>query len=383
MNLRFLPVILFTIVLASGCTSSKKLNHAATGGSISGLRFVNEYVVPNGQELRGTLIGGLSGIDYDARRDQYYLICDDPSSKGAARFYTARLFIHEGIDSVHITDVTILLDAAGQPYPDITKDRIHSADLEAMRYDPTRNEMIWSSEGQRNRKGDKLELQDPAVVITDRAGRHKDSFALPPNMHIQPIEKGPRHNSVFEGLAFDEKYRHVYVSVEEPLYEDGPRAGTGDSTAWVRLIKFNRNTRRQVAQYAYQLDAVPYAANPAGAFKVNGISDILYLGKGQFIVIERGFSSGRPVSDVRIYLADARGAEDVSGNPSLAAQPARKPVTKKLLLDMNSLGRFVDNIEGVTFGPRLANGHWSLVFVADNNFDNKEKNQFFLFEVLP
>ena len=340
-------------------------------------------MVPNGQELKGTLIGGLSGIDYDAQRGQYYLVCDDPSSKGPARVYTARIFIKEGIDSVHITDVTILLDAAGQPYPDITKDRTHSADLEAMRYDPTRNEMIWSSEGQRNKKAGALELQDPAVVITDRVGRRLDSFALPPNMHVQPVEKGPRHNSVFEGLAFDEKYRHVYVSVEEPLYEDGPRAGSGDSTAWVRLIKYSRNKRQQVAQYAYQIDAVPFAANPAGAFKVNGVSDILYIGKGQFIVIERGFSTGRINSDVRVYLADARGAEDISQNPSLTAQPVRKPIKKRLLLDMNSLGRFVDNIEGVTFGPRLANGHRSLLFVADNNFDNREKNQFFLFEVLP
>jgi hypothetical protein len=383
MKLPRLLILLAGLVWISGCTSPKKISGSAAPG-IRELRFVNEFVLPGGMKFGGTTVGGLSGIDYDAKKDLYYLICDDPSSRGPARFYTVRIPVSEnGIDSVSIAGVNILLDRQGNPYPDITKDRIHSADLEAMRYDPTRDEMIWSSEGQRIIRTDKQELQDPAIVITDRNGRYKDSFALPANMHTQAAEKGPRHNSVFEGVSFDNSYRHVYVSVEEPLYEDGPRAGTGDSTAWIRLMKFDRDTRKQVAQYAYQVDAVPHPANPPGAFKLNGVSDILYAGNDQFIVIERAYSTGRIVSDIRVYLADARNAADISAVPSLKSQPVKKPVTKKLLLDMNSLARFVDNIEGVTFGPALTNGHRSLIFVADDNFDAREKNQFFLFEVLP
>ena len=49
---------------------------------------------------------------------------------------------------------------------------------------------------------------------------------------------------------------------------------------------------------------------------------------------------------------------------------------------MDSLGIYTDNIEGVTFGPRLANGHKTLVFVADNNFSPLEKAQLLLFEVI-
>lgn len=142
----------------------------------SGVRFINEYIFPNGKQLNGTTIGGLSGIDYDPKRNVYYMICDDPSTKGDARFYTAQIAINEkGIDSVMIDQVTILKNPNGQPYADITKDRIHSADLEAMRYDPTRDEMIWSSEGQRYIR-EKTELQDPAIVIIDKNGNYKDSF---------------------------------------------------------------------------------------------------------------------------------------------------------------------------------------------------------------
>ncbi|MEO5564088.1 MAG: esterase-like activity of phytase family protein [Chitinophagaceae bacterium] len=380
---RLLFLISITVLISS-CSSSKKLNKI-NNTSFSGLRFINEYAFPNGTQLNSTTIGGLSGIDYDPKRNVYYMICDDPSSKGSARFYTAQITISEkGIDTVLINDVTILKDAKGQPYPDINKDRSHSADLEAMRYDPTRDEMIWSSEGQRFLRGEKPELQDPAVVIIDKNGNYKDSFELPANMHIQLVEKGPRHNSVFEGLSFDEDYSHLYVSVEEPLYEDGPKAGTGDSTSWVRFLKFDRTTKKQVAQYAYQISSIPYPAVPPGAFKVNGVDDILYLGNDQFIVIERAYSTGRVPSDVRVYLADAKNAEDISGTASLKINPVKRPIRKKLLIDLNnSLNRYIDNIEGVTFGPLLPNNHRTLIFVSDNNFDAKQKNQFLLYEVLP
>jgi hypothetical protein len=376
--------LIFSIgfVLLIGCSSSRKSAGKNNTGDIKEIRFLSEYILPNGMQLKNTVVGGLSGIDYDAKRNLYYMICDDPSSKGPTRYYTASIAISEkGIDSVKIIDVTPLLNPNGEPYADITKDRIHSADVEAMRYDARRDELIWSSEGQRFMRDGKQELEDPAIVIMDRGGHYKDSFALPANMHIQPIEKGPRHNSVFEGVGMDEDNSHVYVSVEEPVYEDGPRAGTGDSTAWIRILKFNRNIKQCVAQYAYQIDPVPYPAKPPGAFKVNGVSDILYIGNDKFIVIERAWSTGRVPSDVRVYLADARYAEDISPT-NLDITPVKKPMTKKLLLDMTSLNRFIDNIEGVTFGPVLPNGHRSLIFVADDNFANYQKQQFLLFEVL-
>jgi hypothetical protein len=371
------------IVLLIGCSLARKAATKTPVADIKEIHLINEYILPAGMRFKNTIVGGLSGIDYDTKRNVYYMISDDPSSKGPARFYTAKIPISEkGIDSVQIIEVTVLLNPNGESYADIAKDRTHSADVEAMRYDATRDELIWSSEGQRYIRDGKQELQNPEIAIMDREGHHKDSFALPSNMHIQAQEKGPRHNSVFEGVSFDEDNRHVYVSVEEPIYEDGPRAGNGDSAAWIRILKFNRQIKQCVAQYAYQVDPVPYPANPPGAFKINGVSDILYTGNEKFIVIERAWSTGRLPSDVRVYLADAKGAEDIS-NQSLQLQPATKPVTKKLLLDMSSLNRFIDNIEGVTFGPILPNGHRSLIFVADDNFAKSQKSQFLLFEVLP
>ncbi|HET6995287.1 MAG TPA: esterase-like activity of phytase family protein [Chitinophagaceae bacterium] len=370
------------IVLMTGCTSTRKTAATAATASIKELRFIDEYIYPGGTEFKNTVIGGLSGIDYDAKRDLYYLISDDPSTKGPTRYYTSRISISEkGIDTVIFMDMTPLLNANGETFTEITKDRIHSSGVEAIRYDAKRDELIWSSEGQRYIRDGKQELEDPAIVIMDRNGHYKDSFALPANMHIQPVEKGPRHNSVFEGITLDRNGDHVFVSVEEPIYEDGPRAGTGDSTAWIRILKFNRKLRQCVAQYAYQVDPVPYPANPPGAFKINGVSDILYLGNDKFLVIERAWSTGRVPSDVRVYLADGRYADDISAI-NLDITPTKKPMTKKLLLDMSSLGFFIDNIEGVTFGPVLPNGHRTLLFVTDDNFAKTQKTQFLLFEVI-
>ena len=179
-------VFCFGFALLLGCSSTKKTPGNEPARDIKEIRFINEYILPNGIEFKNTVVGGLSGIDYDIKRDLYYLISDDPSTKGPTRFYTAKIFLTgKGIDSVQIVNMIPLLNPAGVPYADITKDRIHSADVEAMRYDAIRDELTWSSEGQRFIRDGKQELEDPAIVVMDREGHFKDSFALPANMHIQ------------------------------------------------------------------------------------------------------------------------------------------------------------------------------------------------------
>jgi hypothetical protein len=371
------------ILALAACSSGRKIGSVNVKDSITELRFLDEYTLPGGMELNGSIIGGLSGIDYDSNLDLYYMISDDPSSKGPARYYTARIKVgSSGIDSVEIIGMTALTNATGNTYSNITKDRFHSADVEAMRFDSSRDELIWSSEGQRYIRDGKKELQDPQIIIMGKDGRYRDSFSLPSNMHISETEKGPRHNSVFEGISFDENFQHVFISVEEPIYEDGPRAGGEDSTAWIRILKFNRKLKQAVGQYAYKVDAVPHPADPPSAFKINGVSDILYLGNEKLLVVERGYSVGRKPSDIRIFMVDLSSAEDITDR-SLIKTPVTNPATKKLLIDLNKDGRYIDNVEGITFGPNLPNGHRTILMVTDDNFDKKQVMQFLLYEVIP
>jgi hypothetical protein len=100
------------------------------------------------------------------------------------------------------------------------------------------------------------------------------------------------------------------------------------------------------------------------------------------LVMERSFSTGKPACTIRIYLADLSRATDVSSVQSLSNKKSIfRPVQKKLLLNMDSLNRYIDNVEGMTIGPKLSNGNPSLIMVADENFSKQEKMQFFLFEV--
>ncbi|MES1222432.1 MAG: esterase-like activity of phytase family protein, partial [Bacteroidota bacterium] len=286
--------------------------------------------------------------------------------------------------TIVITGVTTLLSPEGKPYSDNRVDPTHSLDGEALRYNQSADEIIYSAEGERTvNKGKEFLVQNPTVYSAYIDGSFKDSFELPPNLYFHETENGPRTNSVFEGLTFTEDYRYLYLSVEEPIYEDGPRAGTGDSTAWVRFLKFDTQTRKQVAQYAYKIEALPYPANPPGAAKINGVSDILYAGNNKFIVIERAYMTGRNSNYVQVFLADVNDASDISAVGSIQSLNSFHPITKKLLINMESLNRHIDNIEGVTFGPLLSNGHQTMLFVVDDNFSPTQTAQLFLFEVIP
>lgn len=366
--------ILYVSFLVS-CHSPKKITKLPAA---SPWTLLGEYDVPNGEEFKGTTIGGLSGIDHDTKNDVYYMISDDRSAINPARFYTAKIHINENrIDSVEFLDVKTLLQRDGKPYPNSKQDPLHTPDPEDIRYNAVTGEIVWSSEGER--KPENNVLEDPSVIVVDQNGNYKDSFELPANMHMRATENGPRQNSVFEGLAFSSDYKYLFVSVEEPIYEDGPRA-TNDSTGWIRIIKFDTETRKQVAQYAYQVERVAYPAMSSNSFKINGVSSILWVGENKLLVVERSFSTGRLACTIRVFLADLNDATDIANTTSLKSQPATKPVLKKLLFNMDDLHQYIDNIEGVTFGPSL-NGHRTLLFIADNNFSALEKTQLLLFEV--
>jgi hypothetical protein len=369
--------IILAIILCTTASAQKK-------NSISQLKLIGEYDIPHNLSFKGTTVGGLSSIDYDYAQGLYYMISDDRSAINPARYYAARIFLNEKkIDSVVFVNVTTLLQKNGKPYPGVKQDPAHTPDPEAMRYDPIRKRMAWSSEGERVLRDKDTVIENPSITIMSLNGKYIDTFVLPENLRMRATESGPRRNGVLEGMSFTNHFRNLYVNVEEPIYEDGERADIVENDAWIRLFKFNVKTKRNTAQYAYKLDPVAYPATPSTAFKVNGVPDILSAGNEKFIVVERSFSTGRMPCTIKLFLVDLKGADDIKDNPSLKATPAKNPLKKKLLLNMDSLGVYVDNIEGVTFGPRLANGHRTLLLVADNNFDALEKTQFFLFEVIP
>ncbi len=375
----FLFGFIFTFFTA--CVSIKQ-QQTVLSEPIGEIKLLDIYEIPYNLLFKSTIVGGLSGIDVDEKNNQYYFICDDRSSINSARFYTATISINnQKIDTIVFKDMVVLKDEKNQPYPSFKENPTHTVDPEAMRFYPNKNQLVWSSEGERIVNEKDTILTNPSIFIMDQQGNWKDSFRLPPNLYMQAAEKGPRQNGVLEGMSFFDGYKKLMVNVEEPLYEDGPKADLTTNNAFIRFFEFNVQSKKNTVQYAYELDPVAHQPNPINGFRVNGIPDMLYLGNKKWLVLERSFSTGRLPCSIKIFLADFSNATNIASINSLKNNKAFIPVKKQLLLNMDSLGVFTDNIEGICWGPKLANGNRSLLMIADNNFKSFQKSQLVLLEI--
>ena len=366
-------------LLLHACAASQKFTQDST--NIKSLNYLGSYEIPFNYKYNNTIVGGLSGIDYDAKHDLFYLISDDRSEKNTARFYTAKILISKKeIDSFSFTGQYNLLQPGGNVYPGVNQDRFNTPDPEAIRYNAHTGQLIWSSEGERFVRGQDTVLVNPAIHVISTSGTYLESYNLPDNLKMNAAEKGPRKNGVLEGISFADNFKTVFTSVEEPLYEDGPQADIVDNNTYIRILKFNISNKQCTAQYAYKLEPVAYPAIPENEFKVNGVSEILSLGNNKLLVMERSFSTGRLPSTIRLFIADLNEASDIS-LMQLKDNQQFVPAKKTLLLNMDDLGIYTDNIEGVSFGPKLPNGNRTLIFIADNNFNFFKKAQVLLFEI--
>ena len=369
---------LWVIFILTACSPTKVSTISLQEPS---LHLLDVYEIPFDSKIQQTAVGGLSSIDYHTEGDVYYLISDDRSAYNPARFYKAVIrIINNKIEAVRFLSADTLRRYDGSLFPSFANDPFQCPDPESLRYLVTKNQLIWANEGERIINNENNILLDPAIYISNQTGKVTDSFRIPSNFRMNAEEKGPRRNGTFGALSLNKHLNMLYACFEEPLYEDGERAGLHDSVAWVRMIKFDIETRKPVFQYAYQIEPVVHKPKPENAFRVNGVSEILYAGNKRMIVVERSWSAGQKPSNIKVFLTDHSEASDVSSIKSLMAG-GFKPIQKQLLLDMDKLGIHIDNIEGVTFGPRLSNGNPSLLFVSDNNFNKEQVTQLLLFEL--
>lgn len=351
------------------------------------LRFIGERRLDHRLAFGGTIVGGLSGIDYDPAADLYYLISDDRSVFSPTRFYTARLAIteHEFAD-IALQAVVTLSRRDGTPYPPFGSD--DAADAEAIRFDRITRTLWWTSEGERRIRTSPSgqRLIDPFIRLSSLHGRHLSEVPLDPMFRMSAEPRGPRDNRAFEGATLSIDARSLWVAMEGPLIQDGamPDAEHG---AWSRFSRYDRTPSNRFGPLAMQL-AYPIDPIPAGhawtlSRAVNGVSEILAIDETHFLVLERAFVLG-PAWHVRLFLADASRASDIKAVAALSDRATGfVAMTKRLVLDFDTLGIVVDNLEGLCFGPTLANGHRTLVLVSDDNFNPGQKTQFLAFEIVP
>jgi len=371
---RVLTAALAALAALSGCASIAPMPER----SVSGLRFIGEQRIPLKAQFEGTTAGGFSGIDYDPASRTWVVESDDRSNINPARFYTMKLdYDASAFRSATLTSVRFFQQADGSTYPSVAKGG-DVPDIETIRVDPADGTIWYASEGDR-----RIGL-NPWLRHATRDGKLLGEMPLPENFKVwKDVEKGSRNNLSLEGLAFAPDGKSLWLSLEAPLYEDGPEP-TPDQGTVTRITQFTREGK-VLGQYAYEIDAIP--ARPApGKAADNGVSEVLAVSAHELLVLERAAAQGADglyKNYIRIYAMNIEGATDVSGYPALAGA-SFKPARKRLVLDLNTLGLSeLDNVEGIAWGPQLSNGHHSLVLISDDNFNKNQVTQLLLFEVQP
>jgi hypothetical protein len=307
---------------------------------------------------------------------------DDRSEINPARFYSARLDYDErAFRSVSLSGVGYFLQADGTPYPGAATVQARGGevpDVESIRYDPLDGSIWYSSEGDRKRG------HQPFVRQASADGRLIKDLPMPEMLRVRPDrEEGARANQSFEGLAFAPDGGSLWLAMEAPLYQDGPVA-TPSSGAVARISRFDR-AGALLRQFAYPIEPIAHPPAP-GRFADNGVSEILAIDEHHLYAIERSGvqdAAGDFTFYIKLFEIDVSDATDIATFGALRGA-AYTPARKRLVLDFATLRLpWVGNLEGMAWGPRLANGHDSIVFVADDNFLPREVTQFLVFDVLP
>jgi 3-phytase/alkaline phosphatase D len=359
-------VCAFAAVFAASSAS------AIAKGPPVGLEFLGQAIVPTGTTYQGTTVGGLSSITFDRRRDVFYAVSDDPSQFQAARFYTVGLDLGDGHltdGDVRFEDVTTLLAPGGLPYAPL------SLDPEGLALTKDR-QLVLTSEGFTNN------LIDPFVRRYSLDGSFLGSLPVPqPFLPTADHSSGIRQNLAFESAGVPRNGRFLYTATENALFQDGPAATVANGSP-ARIVRYNLRSGRLDRQWVYETDPVAQPPVPASAFSVNGLVELLPFNNQFLIAMERSFSVGVPGTGntIKLYKLALPGATNVNGASSVAGELDRiRPARKTLLLDLDELGIPLDNVEGLTLGPRLPDGRRSIVLVSDNNFAASQFTQFLLF----
>ncbi|MDP9796010.1 hypothetical protein J2S43_004522 [Catenuloplanes nepalensis] len=326
------------------------------GTGLPRLSLVDTISIPAGTTQLGTPFGGLSGIDYDARTGAFTAISDDRSALAPARWYTVRLPLDRtgfSAKAPQVTDVTTVLDTDGAPFANGT------VDPESVRL-AGRDRLLWTSEGAASTG------LAPMIREASADGSFRRDYRLPA-AYLPATGRGVRNNLAFESLTLSADGRSIVVATEAALAQDGPIASLTAGTG-ARVLVLDRSSGRTRAEYVYRTDPITAApTDPANPYADRGLTELLALNDTDFLAVERSFAGGVGFT-IQVFWTTTRGATNAAGRDALTGRERVMP--KRLLLDLNATGTQVDNVEGITWGPRLPNGDRSLVLVADDNFNS-------------
>jgi hypothetical protein len=310
-------------------------------------------IVPYGAHVDGFRVGGLSALARAA--DGTWLALVDNDGETPARVFRLAFEVSANGVAPPAGKTPLQMPLAAIPLAGFTGKTL---DGEGMALEPA-GEMLISSE------------TEPSIREFSAAG--KLLRALPvPELFLASGQRGVRKNLGFESLALAAGGEALWTANERALQQDAPDDVARPSP--VRLLRYGRSGGGFVpgGQFVYVVEPIAKPGQGDG-FQTRGLSDLLALPDGDLLALEREFVEGRGLN-IQIFRVSLAGATDVSGTESLAGQ-SYTPVRKTLVYDFAHSGFVPDNLEGMAFGPRLADGSPTLVLVSDNNFHPFEQTQ--------
>jgi len=350
--------------------------------------FVNGIALPGnagdkfGTSVNDGRLGYFSDLYYDPRRNEWWGLSDRGPGGGSISYdtrvqrfaidinpITGAISNFKVLDTIKFRDGSAIYNGLAPNPPNVLG---RAFDPEGFVVNPRNGNFLVSDE------------YGPSLLEFDRSGQLVRTFTTPANLIPRSAAnvpnfasdtgntQGKRSNRGFEGLAVSPDGRYAFAMLQSPMLDEGGAAQTG---LFTRIVKFDTTTGQAVAQYAYKMDREGQG---------QGISALVAINDNEFLVLERnnrgvGVSATLATADKSVYRIDLTNATDISnlalptsgGTLPLAIVAALKSV-KFLDLDADTLAalgnRSPEKWEGLTIGPRLANGSYLLLAGTDNDY---------------
>lgn len=335
-------------------------------------------------------LGGFSALEYSGEGMLFASMSDRGPDDGAVDYHCRVQWLELEISGVpgssinaEVRRTTIFTDASGRRFSgssaaiQATQKMGHRLDPEGFRLGPDGSMFVSDEYG-------------PHVIQFSADGREQKRFQLPSHVLISHPhadkkkennlnQTGRASNRGLEGLAVSQDGRHLVAVMQGPLLQDGTRTNSGAVTGRnCRLIQLELATGK-TKEFVYQLES-----------SENGNSEIVACGPNQYLVLERDGESGQSAQYRKLIKIDLSHATDVSNLDALPADELPSdivPVEKSVYLDFlapqwNLAGATMpEKIEGLTFGPVLADGRKTLLVGTDNDFESEVSSLIWVFAV--
>jgi hypothetical protein len=342
------------------------------------LRFIGDQNIPKGEKFKETELGGLSGLAYDKQNNKILAISDDRSAINDARFYEFDFKLTDKNFSVSPTEVVTLKNKEGKIF------KKGMGDFEGITF--YNGDLLISSKGWINHEPP----IPPELIQFTRLGAYKNNIEIPEKflpLKGSENKSGVRDNLAFEGLTTTPDGKTVWMGTEEALNQDD-HTSTPTYASTVRLIQYKE--LKPVKEVAYLLEKVPSIKIAGLTVGETGLSEILALDDNNFYSIERSYMPLAKKNAIRIFKNSINEkTTNIAKMDSIKGMNI-KTVEKELIANledfvpqMSNNFQKLGNIEGICFGPKLANGNNTIILVGDNNFRNSQSTQFLAFEIIP